>query len=239
MLTVLADLPATTFDQGGLDGVSICIPSAVMPSTLDDGTTFPGQPFDLQPGASCSAANAGCQTLYCMGTECMRSCRANRDCNSGETCYGAWVPTTADTSVYEMLDVHYCIASDTVTYAGAGESCTRGLRVRYWRLRRYLQQRQHPHVQQLHRLRRGQYLQWYLPQPLPLQCRLLSGQSMRWLANQCRLANRLGSRLSAQAWRRHVGRWRHLHRQQRLQQRLVRQQHLHHHVRSIRTAWAA
>jgi len=126
-----ADCPANfacyNFDQGGLDGVSICIPSAVMPATLEDGSVFPGQPFDLQPGDSCSAANSGCQTLYCMSeTECMRSCRAGRDCNSGETCYGAWVPTTADTSVYEMLDVHYCIGSDTVTYAGAGESCTAG-----------------------------------------------------------------------------------------------------------------
>lgn len=127
-----ADCPANfacyNFDQGGLDGVSVCIPSAVMPATLDDGTTFPGQPYDLQPGDSCSATQAGCQTMYCLSdTECMRSCRAARDCNSGETCYAAWVPNSANAAVYDMLDVHYCIQSDTTTYKGTGESCGGGI----------------------------------------------------------------------------------------------------------------
>ena len=108
------------------DTFSLCLPNEMMVDSA--GNALPGSPYNLQPGANCAAGN-GCQTMYCESTtnECLRRCNADRDCNSGEVCYTAWIEAEAPATDFEIIDVHYCIGSNTASYQPAGGACSSGM----------------------------------------------------------------------------------------------------------------
>ncbi|MBI3180139.1 MAG: hypothetical protein HYZ27_10785, partial [Deltaproteobacteria bacterium] len=97
------------FESGPLDGLIMCNAATQLSST------YPGQPFDMAPGASCSSRN-GCQTSVCYTSGCARQCAANRDCAASEVCYA--LPN----GNLEGMQ-HHCFYSDTVNYGPTGGSC--------------------------------------------------------------------------------------------------------------------
>ena len=109
----------------GADTFALCMPASVMIDAT--GTPLSGAPYTIQPGQSCAAGNA-CQTLHCDATtqQCLRRCNADRDCTSAEVCYTAWVPKESPATGVEILDVHYCVASNTTSYLPTGATCDSG-----------------------------------------------------------------------------------------------------------------
>ncbi len=97
------------FESGGLDGLMLCN------TTTQLASDYPGQPFDLAPGAACASRN-GCQTSVCYASGCAHQCAANRDCAANEVCYALPAASLPGTQ-------HHCFYSDTVNFLPTGAAC--------------------------------------------------------------------------------------------------------------------